>query len=208
MANSDPKTTAPPPKFGLFEFVIGGVFCVGFPGFMTAIAPVSWMEFTRVAERVDATTQTCVFFVFPYSTQELADVKKVSTTFQLGDNLHRRAGDRNQGRAESEGGVILHGPEQEGQEAKTISVSVSPASFKVVEAKVNGFLGDPQQKTLKVFVVANWKFGIIFAAPLCLLTVLYVVSWSMWLGQTLAKPFMFAPPEETNAVADETHSSK
>ncbi len=208
MTNPNPKPTTPPQKFGLFEFVVGGIFCVGFPGFMTGIAPVSWMEFTRVEERVDAKTQTCVFFVFPYSTKELADVTKVSTTFRLGDNLRRRAGGGNAGRAEPEGGVILHGPEQAGQEAKTISVSVSPASFKTVEAKINGFLGDPQQKMLKVFVVANWKFGIIFAAPLCLLTVLFVVSWAMWLGQMLAKPFRFAPPEETNAAADEPPPSE
>ena len=202
------NTTKPVPKFGLFEFLVGGLFCVGFPGFMTAIAPVSWLEFNRVEDRVDATTQTCVFFVFPYSTQELADVKKVSTTFRRGELQDRRAGGNNRGRAESQGGVILHGPEQEGQEATTISVSVSPASFKTVDAKVNGFLGDPQQKTLKLFVVANWKFGIIFAIPLCLLTVLFVVSWSMWLGQMLAKPFMFAPREEPNAVADEPPASE
>ena len=208
MTDHQAAKTTPKPKFGLFEFVIGGIFCVGFPGFMTAVAPVSWLEFTRVEERVDATTQTCVFFVFPYSTQELADVKQVSTTFRRGDRQDRRAGGNNRGRAESQGGVILHGPEQEGQEATTISVSVSPASFKVVEAKINGFLGDPQQKTLKVFVVANWKFGILFAIPLCLLTVLFVVSWAMWLGQTLAKPFRFAASEETNEVADEPHSSE
>ncbi len=208
MAAPQSDATKPVQKFGLFEFVIGGIFCVGFPGFMTAIAPVSWMEFTRVEARVDAKTQTCVFFVFPYSTKELGDVKRVSTTFRLGDRPIRRAGRGNQGREELEGGVVLHGPEQEGQDAKKISVSVSPASFETVEAKINGFLEDPQQKTLKVFVVANWKFGIIFAAPLCLLTVLFVVSWAMWLGQMLAKPFRFAPREETNAVADEPHSSE
>ena len=208
MTDHQAAKTTPKQKFGLFEFVIGGIFCVGFPGFMTAVAPVSWLEFTRVEERVDAKTQTCVFFVFPYSTKELADVTKVSTTLRLGDNLRRRAGGGNPGRAESEGGVVLHGSEQEGQEAKTISVLVSPASFKTVEAKINGFLGDPQQQTLKVFVVANWKFGIIFAAPLCLLTVLFVVSWAMWLGQMLAKPFRFAPAEETNEAPDEPPSSE
>ena len=129
MTDHQAAKTTPKPKFGLFEFVIGGIFCVGFPGFMTAVAPVSWLEFTRVEERVDATTQTCVFFVFPYSTQELADVTKVSTTFRRGELQDRRAGGNNRGRAESQGGVILHGPEQEGQEATTISVSVSPVQI-------------------------------------------------------------------------------
>ena len=205
MTGPQSTKTTPKQKFGLFEFLVGGIFCVGFPGFMTAVAPVSWLEFTRVEERVDAKTQTCVFFVFPYSTQKLADVKKVSTTFRQGGLQARRVGEANRGREESKGGVVLHGPEQAGQEAKTISVLVSPASFKTIEAKINGFLGDPQQKTLKVFVVANWKFGIIFAIPICLLTVLFVVSWAMWLGQMLAKPFQFAQPDEADAAAEEPH---
>lgn len=184
--NGDPK-----PKYGLFEFIVGGLACVGMPALMTAIAPVSWIDLNRVDDHVTAKTQTCVFFVFPYKTQELEDVKSVSTTFHLGEKLHRRPGDGKQGRAESEGGIVFHGPPNPGGEEKQISVSVSPASFKGVEAKINEFLNDPQITSQSHFVVANWKCGIIFAIPVCLLTVLFVIGWSIWLGQTLAKPFRY-----------------
>jgi hypothetical protein len=207
VADEKQTATAPKQKHGLFEFVIGGLACVGLPALMTAMAPVSWIELNRIDDRVAAKTQTCVFFVFPYSTQELDDVKKVSTTFRRGELLHHRAGDNKRGRAESEGGVVLHGPNDANGNEKLISVAVSPASFKTVEEKINGFLQDAQQKTMKQFVVANWKVGIIFAIPVCLLTVLFVIGWSIWLGQMLAKPFGFAPPEVThNASGDSSPS--
>lgn len=75
------------PKYGLFEFLIGGLFSVGLPALMTAIAPVSWLEFNRVEERVTAKAQTCLLFVIPYRTPELADVKEVTTTFKLGEGV-------------------------------------------------------------------------------------------------------------------------
>jgi len=173
------------PKHGLFEFVLGGLVCVGVPALMTAMAPVSWLEFTRAGDRVAVKTQTCLFFVIPYRVNELADVKKVDTTFHRGENLHKRAGDGKKGRAEDEAGLVLHGP----QEGQKVSITVSPASIKSVETRVKALLDDPQQKSLSLFTVANWKVGLIFAIPVCLLTVLFVISWSIWLGQTLAKPF-------------------
>ncbi|MBC7819774.1 MAG: hypothetical protein IAG10_23060 [Planctomycetaceae bacterium] len=173
------------PKHGLFEFLLGGLVCVGVPALMTAMAPVSWLEFTRAGEQVRVTTQTCMFFVIPYRVNELADVKRFETTFHRGDELHKRPGDGKHGRAEDEAGLVLYGP-QEGQQ---VSVPVSPASIKSVETRLKAFLEDPKQQNLSLFTVANWKVGLIFAIPVCLLTVLYVVGWSIWLGQTLAKPF-------------------
>lgn len=195
------------PKYGLFEFLIGGLFSVGLPALMTAIAPVSWLEFNRVEERVTAKAQTCLLFVIPYRTQELTDVKEVTTTFKLGDMQHRRRGDNNQGRAESQGSVALHGPKQGEADGEIITVSVSPASTALVETKIKGFLADPQQKSLSVFTVANWKVGVIFAIPASLLTVLFVIGWSIWLGQTLAKPFQFRGHNEQQEGASDTEAS-
>ena len=193
------------PKYGLFEFLIGGLFSVGLPALMTAIAPVSWLEFNRVEERVTAKAQTCLLFVIPYRTQELADVKEVTTTFKLGDMQHRRRGDNNhQGRAESKGSVVLHGPKQGEADGEIVTVSVSPASTGSVETKIKAFLADPQQKSLSLFTVANWKVGVIFAIPASLLTMLFVISWSIWLGQTLAKPFQFRRHNEQQEGASDT----
>jgi len=140
--------------------------------------------------------QTCLLFVIPYRTQELADVKEVTATFKLGDMQHRARGENNQGRAESQGSVVLHGPQPGKADGGIVTVSVSPASTGSVETKIKAFLADPQQKTLSVFTVANWRVGVIFAIPASLLTVLFVVGWSIWLGQTLAKPFQFSRRDE------------
>ena len=199
------KASSPSPKkFGLFEFLIGGLFCVVIPGIMTAVAPVSWLEFTRAGDRVAVKAQTCVFFVLPYRTQELAEVHGVGSTFQRGENLHKRPGDGKQGRAEDKAALVLRGP-QEGQQ---ISVAVSPASIKTAEERVNALLADPQQQSLSLFTVANWKVGLIFAIPVCLLTVLFVVSWSIWLGQTLAKPFQALRSEESPVGANDADENK
>lgn len=193
----------PKPKHGLFEFLLGGLVCVGVPALMTASAPVSWLEFTRAGDRVAVKTQTCLFFVIPYRVNELADVKQIGTTFHEGEKLHKRPGDGKRGRAENEASIVLHGP-QEGQD---VSVPVSPASIKSVEARVKAFLEDPQQQNLSVFTVANWKVGLIFAIPVCLLTVLFIIGWSIWLGQTLAKPFQILrvdePPESDVAGGEQ-----
>lgn len=188
----------PKPKYGLFEFLIGGLVCVGLPAVMTAMAPVSWLEFTRAGDQVRVKTQTCLFFVIPYRVHELADVKRIETTFHRGEDLHKRAGDGKKGRAEDQGGLVLHGP-QEGQD---ISISVSPASIKSVETRIKAFLEDPQQQSLSLFTVANWKVGLIFAIPICLLTVLFVIGWSIWLGQTLAKPFQFADHDDPSGSVE------
>jgi hypothetical protein len=189
-ASSNSSSPQPKPRYGLFEFVVGAVFCVGFPGLVTAIAPVSWLEFHRVDHRVDVETRTCAFFVVPYRTQQLAGVRSVSTAFRQGELQHRRPGDNKRGRAESEGTVRLNGPLVNGEDGTSISVSVSPASYKSVEAQIQKFLADPQQQNLTLFTVANWKFGVLFAIPLCLLTVLFVVGWSIWLVQALMSPFL------------------
>ena len=153
------------------------------------MVPASWLEFHRVDQRVDVRARTCVFFFVPYRTQELADVQQVSTEFKQGQ-LQRRRRDGQQVQEESQGSVILHGPKSGNEEGKSIEVSVSPASYKQVEAKVQAFLDDPRQPSLTLFTVANWKFGVIFAIPLCLLTVLFVVGWTIWLLQALASPFL------------------
>ena len=191
------------PRFGLFEFVVGALFCVGFPGLTTAIAPVSWIELHRADQRVDAVTRTCAFFVIPYRTQQLGDVRSVSTSFRQGGMQHRRPGEKNDGRQESEGTLLLHGPQAAGKDGQTIQVSVSPASYKAVEAKIQAFLADPTQPTLTLFTVANWKFGVFISAPLSLLTVFFVVCWSIWFLQLLASPFrnFFSVDRKQNAEA-------
>lgn len=48
----------PKPKITPGSLALGFVFCVLFPGFVTAIAPVSWVPFERTGEVISATTKT------------------------------------------------------------------------------------------------------------------------------------------------------
>ena len=182
---SDPK-----PKYGLFEFVLGGLFCVGVPALMTAMAPVSWLELRREGQQVNATVQTCIFFVIPYRTKELTDVRSVDSTVRVGQRV--RDNNHKEHTPESEGMLTL----QSGNAESKLSISVSPASIDAVKRQVSSLIEDKQQTKTTLFTVANWKFGLIFAIPVCLLTVLYVVGWSIWLGQTLAKPFQILRVDE------------
>lgn len=175
MPSPGPPDVKPPSRFGWFEFVVGGMLCLGFPVILTAIAPVSWINLQRVEDHVHATTRTCVFFYVPYKTQQLTDVTSVSTTFKKGESHREKQGRKQRTRSESQGTIQLHGPSSGDLEGEMIAVSVSPASTKEVEAKIQAFLADPQLKELSLFTVANWKFGVIFAIPMCLLAGLFVV---------------------------------
>ena len=181
MSSPGPIDLSPPAKYGLFEFIVGGLFCIGLPGLLTGFVPVSWIDLQRVDDHVHATTRTCVFFYIPYKTQELAEVTHVSTTFKDGEIRRERHGNKNPTKSESMGTIELHGPPQGDADGEMIAVAVSPASTKEVEAKINAFLADPQQKEISLFTVANWKFGIIFAIPLCLLTLLFIFGWTVHL---------------------------
>lgn len=63
--------------------------------------------------------------------------------------------------------LILHGNEA------SFEVPVSPASIDGVRERCVAFLNNPQAVSERLFVVANWKFGILIGGAMSLLTVLY-----------------------------------
>ena len=149
--------------------VLGLLFCVGLPGFVTAIAPVSWIRFERTEDHVTATAQTCLFFFIPYRTQTVDPVIGIDDRFVQG-KFERRRPSEPKHRTEDEAFLVING------EDGFAEVPVTPLNIKSVSERSQAFLDDPQAPQLKLFVVANWKFSILVGGALSLLTVLYVVG--------------------------------
>ena len=153
----------------LFGHFLGLLFCVGFPAFVTAVAPVSWIRFERAGDRVTATSKTCLLFFIPYRTQVVDPVIGIGDRFIGGKPQRRRAGEP-QRYSEDEAFLVING------QNTTAEVPVTPFNIKSVSERSEAFLRHPEATTLKLFVVANWKFSVLMGGAVSLLTVLYVVG--------------------------------
>lgn len=161
----------------VFRHTIGFVFCVAFPGFVTAIAPVSWVTFQRHGDQVSAQTHICMFFVVPYRSRVVDPVVGIDDRFVAG-TVDRSRSNPQRHRSEDEGFLVIHGKEQ------TVEVPVTPFNVKSVTKRAQDFLADSQATELKMTFVANWKFSVIAGGLVSLLTVLYAIGivWSIVLG--------------------------
>jgi len=142
---------------------------VGFPAFLTAVAPVSWVLFERDDGQVAATAKTCLLFLVPYKTTRAHAVTHIGDRFVAGTvSRERRNGRSQETRSEDQGFLVIQG------NGAPAEVAVSPHDIESVIRRAEEFLHDPQAKELKLFVVANWKFSVIAGGLASLLTLLYV----------------------------------
>lgn len=157
--------------------------CVVAPAGLTAVAPVTYITFQRDGTRVSAQTQTCLLFFIPYKSAVVDPVTHLGNrTLEGTVSRQRRSGTTDRyTRAEEQGFLAIEGPDQRTE------VSVSPHDLKTVLGKAEAFLADPQSTELKLFVVSNWKFGVIGGGLISLLTVLYVVGVAAAIGQGLLR---------------------
>jgi hypothetical protein len=156
----------------LGQHAIAFFFCIVFPGFVTTIVPASWVVYERLGDRVSATARTCVFYVIPWKTQRIDQVTGIDDRFVEGHiTTQRENGRTTTGRTEDEAFLIIQGADEQ-----SISVPVSPFSVESVVARSEEFLAQPATPRLRLFVIANWKFGMIMGGCLSLLTVLYVIG--------------------------------
>ena len=163
---------------GLFVQVLGFVVCIGVPAFITAIAPVCVTHFHREGDRVTARTAWNVFYVIPYRVATVDPVTGVADRFHGGSYSRNKSNDRHRTKSEDESFLVIHGPDQEAE------AYVSPVNLKSTLAQAQSFLTDPQQTSLRLVTVANWKFSVIFSIPFVLLTLLYLLGiiLSIWRG--------------------------
>lgn len=158
---------------GFFVHLLGFLCCLVMPAFWTAIAPVATTSLTREDGKVRAVARHNLFFVIPYRTAVVEDLRKVNDRYESGDLVwSRRNGERHKHRTEAESFLVLHG---EGK-AEPVEVSVSPVNRKSAVKKVEDFLKDPSQTKTRVITVANWKFSVIGGVFVTLLATLYVTG--------------------------------
>ncbi len=181
------------PTFGgmLLQHIIVIFFCVVFPGGVTFIAPATWLTFERSSEGVRCDTRTCMFFVVPFKIQEVERVTGIGHRQRAGKTERKRKFGRTTDKnvqVDGEGFLQIYG---EGDEQ--IEVSVSPASLESVMGKSNDFLASTEKGSTTIFAIANWKFGGLMGGVLSLLTLLFVVGYTLgflkWIFMGLRKIF-------------------
>ena len=174
----------------VFTHCLGFLFCVLFPAFVTAIAPVSWMQFQRQDETVTADVRICTLFVVPYQIRTIDPVVGIGDQFIAGKETPRR-GNQGGGRTEDEAYLLIHGTDQ------PLRVPVSPVNIRSVTERAQAFLTDSQAPELRMTVVANWKFSVFAGGLVSLLTVLYVVGVGLSIVQGVWRLIRFAPDPDS-----------
>jgi hypothetical protein len=172
--------------------VITQIICVVLfiivPVLVTAMLPTSWISLKRDKEdRVSATARTCVLFVIPWRTQQVADVSRVESHTLHSDRSETRRY-LNSSRPDK-GTTHVDGVDELTVKGKdgTLAVSISPASTARVKGNVQAFLLDHSQRETRLFVTANWKFCLSFGLPLTLLTLLYIGGSTVAVARTLIR---------------------
>jgi hypothetical protein len=173
----------------LFGQALAFLFCVLFPAFVTAVAPISTVSFVRENAVVSAVANTKLLFLIPYRIQRVNEVIGIDDRFTAG-KVERRPG-KNSTRSEDQAFLVIHG------EDATAEVPVTPFNIDSVSERATAFLNDAEAKSLSMTVVANWKFSVIAGGLISLLTVLYVVGLAWGLVRGLMR--IASPPVEVDA---------
>lgn len=182
----DPKIKPQGPKLfrlikALFQCAI--LFCI--PGFfITFFSPSFTIELTRVnQERVDATVIKKLIFIIPvskYTATNLVDTESETIDGGVIREGHRSTG-RIVGEAEDDGLLLLKGAENE-----QIEVWISPKNLDDVKYEVQYFITEREPSSW-LWVVSNWKFGVILPGGILLLCVVifFMAAWSIITGKSL-----------------------
>ena len=171
----------------LYSFII--IFCI--PGAIITLGVPSYtIELTRVnPERVDATVSRNVLFIVPISRSTATSLVETESEVMDGGVI-RRSGSTTStgsstgkivGEAEDNGLLLL-----KGREVKPIEVEVSPANLYDVEDEIHYFITESQEPSLRLWVVSNWKFGVILPGGILLFWVVVFVMtvWSIFTGKS------------------------
>jgi hypothetical protein len=172
----------------LIPQVVAFVAFVLFPAAVTAMAPVTWVTFTRDGDMVSAKAAQCLFFIVPYRTQAVSPVEGVWTSLSAGVMVPNTTGatvdDRQrETRTEDEAHLEMNGPGQK------VTVMVSPVDVEQVHERVKVYLADARAPSLRLFAVANWKASVFVGGPLTLLAVFYFVCLALKLARKAASLF-------------------
>jgi len=163
----------------LYSFVI--IFCI--PGaLITSCVPSFTIELTRVnPERIDATVSRNLLFIVPISRYTATNL--VDTESEVMDGGVIRRNGKITGEAEDNGILLLKGREGEAP----IEVEISPVNLDDVEDKIHYFITESKEPSLRLWVVSNWKFGVLLPGGILLfwMVVASMAVWSIITGKEL-----------------------
>lgn len=161
---------AKPPRESSGRFVrfisrlVGVLILIGVLVIATGVAPVSWITLERNGGQVKAKVGSCVFFVIPYHTRQIEPVMDIDTRNRAGSIPTTGGRPDPSRRADDLGYLVIE------SSAEALEVLVDPSSLPSVAEKAEQFLADPQAGKLRLFVVSNWTFSLVFSG---LATALY-----------------------------------
>lgn len=167
---------------------------------VTAIAPVSYIQFEKQGDGVSFTARQCLLFCIPYKIHSIPRVKSIGNKVIASREKtaeERRRFKSGPGTIEGEASLIVTG-----EDDRSTAVPVSPVSIKSVSERAQAFVLEPTEQPLSMFVVANWKFSLIFGGLASLLTVLYVFGIVATIIQGLYRVAGFSRPGETFQPAE------
>jgi hypothetical protein len=185
----DPITKDKGPKLvQIIKAFLGctALFCI--PGVIITFMAASFtIELTRVnSERVDATAAKNILFIVPISGSTINNL--IDPESQVIDGGVIRQGKtatpvgRITDEVEDEGLLLLRGAQGE-----QVEVYVSPRNLEAVEDEIRYFINEGEEPSLRMWVVSNWKFGVILPGAVLLfcLVVFFISAWSIITGRQM-----------------------
>lgn len=184
----DPITKSKGPKLvQLIKAFLGctALFCI--PGLIITFMAASFtIELTRVnSERVDATASKNILFLVPISGSTINNLIDPESHVIDGGVIRQGKTATSVGRitdqVEDEGLLLLKGAEGE-----QVEIYVSPKNLDAVEDEIQYFIKESKEPFLRMWVVSNWKFGVILPAGILLLCLIifFMASWSIITGKS------------------------
>jgi hypothetical protein len=161
----------------LLQHFIVFLICIVFPGLVTWMAPATWLTYDRSEDGVQCKATTCVYFVVPYKVQRVDHVTDIGSRERESKTEKQRKLGRTTGKTihvDGEGFLLIHGAADQLAE-----VNVSPASLESKVERSKSFLNSGSEKSLTMFVIANWKFGGLMGGVLSSFTALCVVGYTL-----------------------------
>ncbi len=161
----------------ILQHLIVFLICIVFPGFVTWMAPATWLTYDRSEEGVRCKAMTCMYFVVPYKVQQVDQVTEIGSREIAGRTEKQRKLGRTTDKkiqVDGEGFLMIHGNADQ-----LVEVSVSPASLNRTVEKSKAFLNSGTEKSKTMFVMANWKFGGLMGGVLSSFAALYVVGYTL-----------------------------
>jgi|GEM_PF-1586788 len=173
----------------LYSFFI--IFCI--PGaIITFVVPSFTIELTRLnSARVDANVSKNLLFIVPISRYTATNLIDTESEVIDGGVIRRSGSSTSTGsstgkiteKAEDNGLLLLKGREGE----PPIEVEISPVNLYDVEDEIQYFIFEGQEPSLRLWVVSNWKFGVLLPGGILLFWVVVFVMtvWSLITGKEL-----------------------